>query len=394
MSNKGTVFVDFNYGERAINVKCVINFETPVTNFCFSLSTLLTVKCISTKTDSQWKLVKEWQPQWKHSSNAIEVISKTPMKELIIEYSGCVLGWCNIIEERRIALSAYSAWTIFETSSPITFVFKIMNMEDYFVIKSQYEPLNKLYIYGETDHDEGNIIALKKGEFQVINKGNFNFYFLNKAEKVYAEQFAYYFNEIVGYYLSIFGKKEIHNLDIVSLDMEKVTGAYFRKELIVINKIPVYDNINKIREYTISILGHELGHNWFFSADTTTWEDWVGETGAEWANLLYILSLGDIDFFERSLSSAKEKYKDTPVIKSSDLKRPSEGVHIRGVMMFYEIYCKYGTEMIIKILQALSEVKVVTTDNFLKQVKARLGENIATTIERGLTMKDYGQLFL
>lgn len=46
-----------------------------------------------------------------------------------------------------------------------------------------------------------------------------------------------------------------------------------------------------------------------------------------------------MEFFDTHLSWAKEKYKNTPVIRSPDLKRPTDGVHIRGVMMFYEIYC-------------------------------------------------------
>ena len=113
MSANADVFVNFGDGDKAIIVKCVIAFDAPVTDFSFSLSTLLTIDNISTDTKSEWKIIKEWQPQWQHKSNEIEVSSATPMRELTIEYSGRVSGWCNIIEERRIALSAYSAWTIF-----------------------------------------------------------------------------------------------------------------------------------------------------------------------------------------------------------------------------------------------------------------------------------------
>ena len=118
MSANANVFVNFGDGDKAVFVKCVIAFDAPVTDFNFSLSTLLTIDNISTDTESEWKIIKEWQPQWQHKSNEIEVSSATPMHELTIEYSGCVFGWCNIIEERKIALSAYSAWTISETLIP------------------------------------------------------------------------------------------------------------------------------------------------------------------------------------------------------------------------------------------------------------------------------------
>lgn len=393
MENNANIFVKLGDEGKAIIVKCVVSFDTPLTNFRFSLSTLLAIDNISTDTDSEWKIRKEWQPQWQHKSNEIEVSSTTPMRELTIKYSGRISGWCNVIEERRMALSVYSAWTIFETSTQLKFIFKMIGMEDYFVVNARYEPSEKVWIYGETDHDIGNIIALKKERCHVANTGNLNFYFLNEAEKIYAENYTHYYDEIMKYYTSLFGKKDIKKIDIVSLDIEKGGGAYFRKELIVIEKIHISDDINAIKQSAISLLGHELGHNWFFSADTTTWEDWIGETGAEWALLLYILSLGDKGFFESQLSWAKEKYKDTPVIKSPDLKRPADGVHIRGVMMFYEIYREYGAEKIIKILQILSDLKMKTTETFLSELKTQMDGDISEVIERGLAMKDYADMF-
>lgn len=393
MANNANVFVNFGDRDKALIVECVLYFDKPLTVFRFSLSTLLTIDNISSDTDSEWKMLGEWQPQWQHKSNEIEIFCKTPMNELTIKYSGRISGWCNIIEERRIALSSYSSWTIFKTSQPVKFIFKIMGIEDYFVVNARYEPLEKAWVYGETDHNVGNIIALKNRRYYVANTGNFNFYYLNQAEKAYAENYTYYYDEIMKYYSSVFGEKDINKIDIVSLDIGRGGGAYFRKELIVIDKLHISDDINAIKRNTISLLGHELGHNWFYSADTTTWEDWLGETGAEWAALLYILSLDNKEFFEKQLLFAREKYKDTPVIKSPDLKRPSEGVHIRGVMMFYEIYCRYGVEKITEILRILSGQKVKTTENFLSELKTQMDEHIPEAIERGLVMGDYSKLF-
>jgi hypothetical protein len=322
-------------------------------------------------TDIEYKIIKEWQPQWQYKSKEFEVSAKAPMQELTIEYSydKQLSGWCNVIEEKRIALSSYAAWTIFETSTPINYIFKLENIADYFVINARFDDVNKLWIYGETDHDVGNIIALKNGRYHVASTGNFYFYYLNENEKDYADCYTSNYDGIMEYFTSVFGKKDINKMSIVSLEQENGSGAYFRKELMVIDKINVSEDKEKIRQSVIGLLGHELGHNWFSSADTTTWEDWVGETGAEWAALLYILSMNENEFFESHISWAKEKYKDTPVIKSPDGKRPADGVHIRGVMMFYEIYLKYGIETITTILKTLSELAKPTTENFLKCVK-------------------------
>jgi len=182
-------------------------------------------------------------------------------------------------------------------------------------------------------------------------------------------------------------------MSIVSLGLETGSGAYFRKELMVIDKIDVSEDKEKIRQSVIGLLGHELGHNWFTGADITTWEDWLNETGAEWAALLYILSLNEKEFFENHISKAKENYKDTPVIKSLDGKRPNDGVHTRGVMMFYEIYREYGIEVITTILKGLIELNKHTTENFLVELKNKIGSDIPNKIEQSLTMKDYTELF-
>ena len=393
MFNNANVYVSFGDDYKSLTVRCEITFNTPVNDFSFSLSTLLTIDHIMPDTKSEWHIIKEWQPQWQHKSNEVKVSSKTPMQELTIEYHGQIAGWCNIIEERRIALSSYSAWTIFETSVPVSFLFKLCNMEDYFVINARYDRTEKIWMYGETEqHDVGNIIALKKGSYHVANTGNFYFYYLDEAEKEYADCYVSNYGGIMDYFISIFGKRDINKMSVVSLDLDKPGGAYFRDELMVIDKIDVSEDKEKIRQSVIGLLGHELGHNWFTGADTTTWEDWLNETGAEWAALLYILSLNDTEFFEKQLSRSKENYKDTPIIRSSDGKRPVDGVHTRGVMMFYEIYLRYGIEKMITILKTFINLEEKTTANFLSELRIKMGNEIPDKIERGLTIKDYSKL--
>ena len=215
MSANANVFVNFGDGDKAISVKCVIAFDTPITDFHFSLSTLLTIDKISSGTKSEWKIIKEWQPQWQHKSNEIFVSSKTPMNDITVEYHGRVSGWCSIIEEKRIALSDYSAWTLSETSVPVDFIFKIKNMEDYLIINARYDDNEKMWIYGETGHDEGNIIALKKGCFYTASTGNFYFYYLNEAEKIYADCYTSNYDKIMAYLSTLFGEKIINKMSVV-----------------------------------------------------------------------------------------------------------------------------------------------------------------------------------
>jgi len=396
MSNNASVFLSFGDIRNALIVKCVISFGTPITCFRFSLNTRFIIDSIKADTDTEWKVMKEWQPEWQSKSKEFVVSVTNPMHELTIEYQyhGQISGWCNVIEEKRIALSVYSAWSIFETSVPVNYIFKIENMDNYFVVNARYDDIEKLWVYGETDHDEGNIIALKEGQYHLASTGNFFFYYMNENEKDYANYYITSYNAIMEYLTSIFGKRSIHKMSIVSLGREDGGGAYFRKELMVIDKIDVSEDKEQIRQSVIGLLGHELGHNWFMGADTSTWEDWLNETCAEWAALLYIHSLNDKVFFENRLSTANENYMDTPMIKSSDGTRPSDGVHTRGVMMFYEIYLQYGMETIITILKIFIDMKEKNTKSFLSELKMKIGIEIPEKIEKALTIKNYTGLFV
>lgn len=392
MSARAEVFIKFSYFEKSLSVKAFVYFEKPTSSFRFSLSTLLKIDCIKADSDIKWETVKEWQPQWQHKCNEILVTSENPVNEIAIDYHGNISGWCNLIEEKRIALSSYSAWYITKTSEQIKYNFLLEDMEDYFVVNGRFDSQKKLWIYGDDEHDVGNIIALRDGHYHVSKTDNFSFYYLNEAEKVYADNYTHYYDEIIRYYTSVFPTKNINKMDIVSLGMENGGGAYFRKELVVIEKLRFNDDIEAIKRHTITLLAHELGHNWFLGANTSSWEDWLNETGAEWSALLFILSLPNNNLFEKQIDWPLKKYKETPPIRTPDSKRP-DGVHWRGTILFYEIYKKYGKEVILDILQTLASLDKMTTENFLYELRVKMGNSIPDTIERGLNLQNYSDLF-
>ncbi|MFI3255605.1 MAG: hypothetical protein R3Y63_14935 [Eubacteriales bacterium] len=391
MENNCKILVNFENNQE-LCVKCTISFETSISEFIFSLNKNLTIDSIDSETDVQWGIVKEWEPQWAEKSNVIKVASNIALKEITISYHGEISGWCNVLEERRIALSMYSAWYIFETSLPLTYLFYMKNMEDYNVINGRYDDSEKAWVYGETDHDIGNLIALKKDVYLMEKGEGIEYYYFNKAEKSIGKSFTQYYQEIFEYYNTELGSREKQTLRIVSIDREDGSGAYFRKELVVIDKMPVIADEHNIRMTAIRFLGHELAHNWFMEADTSSWEDWLNETGAEWSLLSFAHKIDEKQLFEKQIAYARNNYMDSPVIKPEDLSRPSTGVHSRGVMLFYEIFQKYGIDKINVILKVLANLEITTTSNFLLTLREIVGDEIPDLIERGLKLKDYTEL--
>ncbi len=390
--NKCSLTVTFDYAYSKAYVTAIYSFIVPVSEFRFSLSSTMSLGSIAADKAVNCSVAKEWKPRWAFKSKEYVVSGGAPFSALTVTYHGGVEGWCNIIEERRTALSSYSAWCPFELSVPCESTYRLPNMEDYTIINARYDNAEKLWIYGSEGYDEGNIIALRNDGLYTESVGGFAFYYLNEAEKPFADCHSQSYGKIMDYYTAVFPPNPIKKMSIVPLDFPSGGGAYFRAGLMVIEKAS--EDHSTMCDDVICLHGHELGHNWFFNANTTTWEDWLNETGAEWALLLYLLHCGNNTLFAKKIEQVNQNYKDTETIKPAigEL-RPYTGVHIRGVALLYKIYKRFGSETILTILQTLAELQYpATTDDLLPALRIKLGNDVPSIIQRGLSMTDYEEL--
>ncbi len=375
-----------------IFVICEIRFAKPISSFTFSINSLLNIDSIISDSECTYSKSREWNPTFRALSQEIMVSIKAPTMYLAISYHGKICGWANIVEETRIALSSYSAWFPQETSEVLSINVLLQNMDNYFVLNAQYDDLKKEWKYGDNEHDRGNIIALKSGCYYETQIGNFTFYYINEKENRIANYLTLYYKDIIQYYSQLFGKRELSKFDVVSLG-KSGGGAYFRKELVVCERFDYHlDDERQMQIDVASLLAHELGHNWFSGANVDSWEDWLNETGATWASLLYALHCGNNDLFSDILKWPKESFAKAPPIKTIDGSRPTSGVHERGTIMFYELFKHYGKECIILILRNFLELEDKTTDNLLSSLSNKIGNEIPEIIKRGLTITDYSML--
>lgn len=186
----------------------------------------------------------------------------------------------------------------------------------------------------------------------------------------------------------MFGLRSITKLDIVSLGLLQSQGAYYRKELMVFDRCSLNADSTKNRSAAIYMIAHEIGHNWFTGADTSTWEDWLNETGANWASLLYALNIEDSELFKYILKLETTGYEKMPIIRSPDGRRPDNGVHSRGTALFYAVYQKFGREAVLSALQLLAYLTVFTTNDYLNRLNDERPE-IGIFIENRLNTERY-----
>lgn len=348
--------------------------------FLFTLSNSFNIKQVDCNNQiTTWTKIEESE---KHAwfgtqSQKIRVLFKNEISTVKIVYSGPVLAWLNIITDDVRALSSYSFWyPQFETNGILYDKVNVLGCENYFVVHATYE--DDKWIYGGNGYDPYNIIAFKKSALKVISDSYQNIYFIDNKIQKYAELCSQSLIDVLEFYNeNLFAKKDISLIDRACISPTIYQSAYKRKALIVSN------NLGDCNLNIIWMNAHEMAHEWCGGAQCDSWEDWLNETTAEWASLLYAINCNNMDLFNYILKPKVEHCSSLPAIKTLDGHRP-DGVHDKGTVLFYQIYKKYGMEVIRKLIQLFVKLETKTTENYLIKVEEIISPEIALFIEKGI----------
>ena len=388
MEAKGKVHISIGENLDKISVKCVIEFALPIENFRFKLGLPLKIDSIDADVDVEWdelRAIKAQHPV-RPDVREINVSAANPFKKLTVGYSGRPYGWLNDIsgssgDGLQIALFQSSSWRVYETSVPVDFALVFEDTANYDV-----------WEYYST-----GIFAFKKGLYFTAVHEDFAVHCIKQSHKEYIRFCAEYFNKITAFYSALYCPIDFGKFEVLIMDINDSEGALIGESLLVIGKVPDFANAEEMRHHAMILIGHEFGHGWF-GADWSSWEVWLGETGAEWSALLYLLTEGETKCFDNRIAQLQkfEEEFDTIdnsyVIKTADLSCPQFGAHTRGALLFYEVYRRYGTDAIKTILLTMGELDAPDTEMLLAKLRIKLGEEIPNLIERGLTARDYSVL--
>lgn len=135
---------------------------------------------------------------------------------------------------------------------------------------------------------------------------------------------------------------------------------------------------------TDAFLAHECGHIWSTGADVNSWEDWLNETFAEVLSLYFIKKQYGVEVYMNRINDIREVAEKCPQIKSENGKRP-DGVHFKGTYLIYRLNEIFGEDKVIEIAKLFVRLQNKTTENLLREVKLKVGENVAKFIEGNLT---------
>ena len=126
---------------------------------------------------------------------------------------------------------------------------------------------------------------------------------------------------------------------------------------------------------------HELSHLWFVGADVSSWEDWLNESFAEYASLLFIEDKYGRQAYDNVIDKFKEYTEKCPSIKDSDRNsKKGSKVRYKGTVLLHQIRELFGIESIKEVFNQLDQLKVKRTENLINELKLT-NEDVAYYIE-------------
>lgn len=359
-----------------------------VRSFTFILNNDLSISeimCNEKKTD--YVKVAEVKPSFRPDSQKISVQSKEDIHNIVIKYSGTVSFsisnkscWHNIITRDIKSLSWYSVWYPQETSLQINHDKVILlNGSDYFLVKGNFNETRNIWEYGDKGYDPYNIMVYRKEILNIISNPFMNIYFIDDKIKEYAQKSELIYRDILGFYNgNLFRHIDIPVLDVACASPAiTIGGGYRRKDLMWCTSLG-----NNDIEITW-LNAHETAHIWCSGANCSTWEDWLNETTAEWATLLFALHKNDMSLFDYILKPKLERFNLLPSIKTPDGSRP-DGVHDKGTVIFYEMYKKFGVDAVSKVIRLFTDLEYKSTDSLLQKLYSEKQNNIADFIKESI----------
>jgi len=289
----------------------------------------------------------------------------------------------NRISEEWVEISLYSPWfPLAEENRKAAFQIRV-NIEDGYEVVGQKTRKHNGYWIVESDSmvNDCTILASKNFKKRIVQEQGMTIKIYNasiEGEKI-AEKIEKHLGFIIKTCFEYFGKTNVEEFTIVVAPRSE-GGGYCRPGLLVV-ALEDGDDKNYFK-----FLAHEISHLWWMGADSSTWEDWLNESFAEYSALLLYREKYGNDEFEKTIEKYRQAIINCPPIYG--LSRSDEKafltLYAKGPVILNKLEKKIGTNNFKKLLKELLLKNIKTTAGFFKTVKNMFGEDTAKFIEKEL----------
>lgn len=182
--------------------------------------------------------------------------------------------------------------------------------------------------------------------------------------------------KIYDLYEKWFGRIPINDMCVV-ISKRKKGGGYSRTEGLFLGGL---SNSNYLMKRTgfVRYAAHEIAHSWWHGA-AGNWQDWLNESFAEYSALRIVKALRGQEEFTTMLAKKRKESANTPPIR--ELKRSDPAaekvLYGKGVVLLNELDEKIDDSKFFELSRDRIRGKINNTDDFLKLVNDKCGEEIS-----------------
>ncbi|NQT24090.1 hypothetical protein HQ585_01915 [candidate division KSB1 bacterium] len=305
-----------------------------------------------------------------------------------IVYQGSIkdLKWktTNMITESWIELGNYSAWFPYnpdygefissvnleiDSSYLVTGMGQIQKSGNAWKIE-QLKPASDIVIIASKDlktfynEDHSKSIRL---DYVIFNEQNAN-------ETIQDAKF------IVELYKNWFKPSPEVQFTIVVVPPFPNRGSYHRKNFVALLQPEPGVNIS------FHLIAHEIAHEWWNSAPTDNFEDWLNESFAEYSSLMAIRDQFGIDRFEEWIQYKEFSSRESPPIlqPNTNTRGQTSTLYDKGPLILYNLEKRIGRIKFLEFLRELLNQNIKSTDDLLNLLEGITSKEIRAYFENEL----------
>lgn len=270
----------------------------------------------------------------------------------------------NSINDNWIELNMYSPWYPVRIDVPIAnFDIKVRGLKDFQVINgNKSDGLWRLKFINQVD---AYIIGFKDFILNELKdkSANVNIFSLKNSNLSLPIELNALLKNIYDFYTDLFGKSA-ERLKLTVAVMDRLSGGgYFRDDLIVLS------SEERSELDWIHFFAHELAHQWWNGADTTSWDDWLNESTAEFSSWLFMEKHLGKRIAEEVAFEHDDEIRECPSLR--DLDRNTKHVYFsrfKGAQILKGVDEQFGRDKLILCMKTLLELPERSTDLWLNEI--------------------------
>jgi hypothetical protein len=317
------------------------------------------------------------------------------------EYSGQITQWPtespNVVSPEWVELGRYLPWFPLQyssTPSDLTFTLQVSCPSDFQVSSYGRDTHQNGTWYFNWPHPTNDIVVvastelaprLFESETSMVHLATNSFG--DQAAASLGEDMLWTLERLSGW----FGPTRPSEMNLI-VSPRLLGGGYARRSLVVLSGMNERDYLDQ-REAYLRYLAHEAAHAWWWQAPSTSWEDWLNESFAEYSALLVLRERFGSQVFDRFLERKRDRIPEHQPVWGFDRvsgDTPEKQATIerllfdKGPLLLHALAERIGHRRFLELCRGMLWSGVVETAHFLDLLEELEGGSVRAWMETEL----------